>query len=395
MAKKASRDLNDGCNELASAFGGTPLHIHIPSLKATAVGAGGEPAQGLASLGIEDAEQLVALSNTDEKHKHLAASLGISHQALETHVKEARKVLRPPTLLEMETPLPPLYAMGAIAPDGDVSAAAEPFSMPPLGLPSTVNLIPSMSAIRNQGQRGTCVSFALTAINEYVRAVQGHPVDLSEQHLYHEIKLIDGSPASCGTWQKFGAQVLASRGQCREVIWPYNPNLPCNNNGVMPANARRDAAAYKVALSPLNPKDVLALKSALAARKPVGISIPVFNSWYTSPETKRSGRITMPLANDPQVGGHALTAVGYQDLPSSPGGGYFIIRNHWSTAWGYQNPYGHGYGVIPYQYITSYNWEAYTLSGGVGDADIAPSPHAEPAKTVTLSLRGNVNLIIE
>ena len=101
-------------------------------------------------------------------------------------------------------------------------------------------------SIRNQGARGTCVSFTLTAINEYFRRVRGSVQDLSEQHLYQEMKLIDGSPALCGTWQRFGAQVLSSRGQCREVVWPYNPNPPCNHNGVMPPNARADAANYKL-----------------------------------------------------------------------------------------------------------------------------------------------------
>ena len=136
------------------------------------------------------------------------------------------------------------------------------------------------------------------------------PQDFSEQHLYHEMKLIDGSPTVCGTWQSIGANVLRSRGECREVIWPYNPNLPCNNNGTMPANARSDAASYKLALVALSSKNVAAIKGALTSRRAVGISIPVYKSWYTSPETKRSGRVTMPLTGDTQVGGHAVCLAG-------------------------------------------------------------------------------------
>src|SRR5205814_320276 len=83
---------------------------------------------------------------------------------------------------------------------------------------------------------------------------------------------------------------LGSRGQCREVVWAYNPNLPCNNNGTMPPNARADAAHYKLALASLSPQNVAAIKSALAGLRPVGISIPAYTSWYSSPETTRAGR---------------------------------------------------------------------------------------------------------
>ena len=228
-----------------------------------------------------------------------------------------------------------------------------------------------------------------------VDRVGGVPVDLSEQYLYDEIKQIDQSPAACGTWQRFGAQILAARGQCREIVWGYNPNLPCNGNGVMPANARADAAARKLALAPVAPKNVAAIKAALATRRPVGFSIPVYTSWYRSAEVQRSGRLTMPLPNDTQEGGHAICAVGYQDLATAPGGGYFLIRNSWGTGWAYQSPYGPGYGVIPYAYIAGYNWEAYTLAAAVGLDDEPPAPPEEPRRTVTITIRGNVNLVIE
>ena len=53
-----------------------------------------------------------------------------------------------------------------------------------VALPQSVNLINRMSPI--QASRGTCVSFTLTAINEYVRRVSGRVVNLSELHLYYE-----------------------------------------------------------------------------------------------------------------------------------------------------------------------------------------------------------------
>jgi C1A family cysteine protease len=380
-----------------SAFGGHLLDIHLSAVKAVA---GRDTSQQLADLGVTDVEQLVALANSKEGLDNLADTLGVDKQEIENLIEEGKKALPASLVAELAHPLPAQFSLGALEPTEEMRAEAEAVSkgFEAVALPPSVNLISRFNPIRSQGQRGTCVGFALTAINEYYqRYGRGKPtLDLSEQHLYHECKLVDNSPGACGTWQRVGASVLRSRGACREVAWGYNPNLPCNNNGVMPANARSDAANYKAILVAINPPtNVNAIKSYLSARKPVGISIPVFTSWYRSPETKRSGRITMPLSGDRREGGHAVCLVGYQNSPSSPGGGYFMLRNSWGTDWAYQSPYGQGYGTIPYQYIAQYNWEAYTLSEAVGEEEPTPTPKEKVERTITITVRSNAHLIIE
>jgi hypothetical protein len=71
-----------------------------------------------------------------------------------------------------------------------------------------------------------------------------------------------------------------------------------------------------------------ALFGALASECVVAFSIPVYNSWYRSAYTAQTGRITMRLGSEPP-GGHAICLVGYQDNPTWPGGGYFILRDSW------------------------------------------------------------------
>ena len=84
--------------------------------------------------------------------------------------------------------------------------------------------------------------------------------------------------------------------------------------------------------------------------------------------------------------------MGYQDTPSSPGGGYFIVRNDWHTTWAYQSPYGAGYGTIPYQYITNDGWEAFTAPvPGIGTEDQAAEERdderqVEGRSTVTIQV---------
>jgi len=46
------------------------------------------------------------------------------------------------------------------------------------------------------------------------------------------------------------------------------------------------------------------------------------------------------------------------------------------------------------RYVSSYNWEAYALASAPG-VDEPAQPREEEKRTVTITIRGNVNLIIE
>jgi C1A family cysteine protease len=123
----------------------------------------------------------------------------------------------------------------------------------------------------------------------------------------------------------------------------------------------------------------------------------VYNSWYLSASVRNTGRITMRLGSEPVAGGHAVCLVGYQDNPASPGGGYFILRNSWGTAWGNLSPYGRGYGTIPYRYIATDCWEAFALAAPVTQEEEEQQDQAEetkPARTLTITVKGDVNLVI-
>src|SRR5262249_39448674 len=148
-----------------------------------------EVPEGLAEVGITDAEQLVAVAAIDDVSKHLAQHLGRSKEDLDALIRETKKALPPPVVELIERPQPRRFALGALEPTDQMKAAAAALPMAAeleaVALPSAVNLIPRMSPIRNQSQRGTCVAFTVTAIHEYWNRVQGAPRDFSEQHLYY------------------------------------------------------------------------------------------------------------------------------------------------------------------------------------------------------------------
>jgi hypothetical protein len=238
-----------------------------------------------------------------------------------------------------------------------------PAPVPPVAAGTSVNHIPNLPPIRNQDPRGTCVAFSSVAVMEHVLTVGGSYQELSEQFLYWNCKTNDGDPRP-GTWLRFAFPLIRRDGVCLESTWAYQ-KLGCATEdcGPPPPTAIPEALTYRMRDQALPPNSIADIKAALASRC-VAFSIPVFRSWYRSLEVRRTGRILMPVPNDVQErGGHAMTLVGYQDDPSPGlGGGEFILRNSWDTAWGSACVYGAGYGTIPYAYIARYCMEAYTVA---------------------------------
>jgi C1A family cysteine protease len=391
-----------------SSFGGHLLADPETAGVAEALGSEG-PAlvSTLSSLGIEDAEQVVAIAAIPTVRSELQQVLGLKDKAFQSFIERVQSMLPAARAAAFSVPSPKDLGLGVRAPTAEMLSAAsasavELESRDAVALPGLVNLVGFFQPIRNQGPRGTCVSFALTALNEYIERRRGILRNLSEQHLYYETKLIDGAPAGCGTWQAKAVTVLNARGQCREIVWPYLNALPCNNHGALPAAARPDGLANRLPTLAVPPRSVLAYKTHMAKQRPIGLSIPVYNSWYQSAATRQTGRITMRIGNEAAIGGHAVLLVGYVDTPASPGGGYFIVRNSWGTAsFGSANPFGAGYGTIPYQYITNDAWEAFTaVVPGINSAeDTGDSTDVLEGKTttatVTIAVGPNVKITIQ
>jgi hypothetical protein len=383
-----------------SGFGG-----HVLSMEAVGAVDSSTATATLEQLGVTDAEQLVAISAIPGLASHLQDALGLGDPAYRGLLDAALDVLPPDrsALVSQPTSVTDL-GLGVREPTAEMVAAAQATSyataddsVPAAQLPAAVSLTSLMPPIRSQAGRGTCVGFTLTALNEYVLRRRAVVRDLSEQDLYYKAKLIDGSPDGCGTWQAKAVLALRDRGQCRESIWPYNPNPPCNNHGARPAQAGPDGLANRLTTYAVATRNVAAYKAELARQRPVTLSIPVYDSWHRSAETRRSGRITMRIGQEQQAGGHAVCLVGYQDAAGSPGGGYFIVRNSWNTTWAYQSPYGGGYGTIPYQYIADDAWEAFSAALPVmGDeTDGGVDGAARSGTSVVIQVGSDVTITIE
>ena len=309
----------------------------------------------LTDLGIDSAEELVALVATPGGQEKMAEYLGLDEDAFKSFVETAKKSLPKEIRDEMSKPSTLDVMFGARIPkqrqEFETQMAKHPEAPPKrstsefsdvvnklksITVPADVNLISKMPMVRNQGQRGTCVAFASVAVFEFLK---GTSQDFSEQYLYWWCDKNDPVADVPGTTVKMGFTGLVEEGVCLEWTWRYNPKQIKGNEGQGPPSDAAKAEASKNKLEEnldLDENSISELKECLKGKdgfseRPITFSVPVYNSWLRSKAVELSGQITMPLPGESSEGGHAMVIVGYQEDASVPGGGFFIIRNSWGT----------------------------------------------------------------
>ncbi len=274
------------------------------------------------------------------------------------------------------------YSLGALLDEPDLDAIETlPCYEPPSRavLPESVSLLDQLPAVRNQGSRGTCVAHAVLAVREQLEIAAHSPAELnlSEQYVYWWCKEHDNIPKVSGTYVSVGMRCLADTGALLEEAWPYVSFEQGDQGQGPPPDAAADGnlGFRTLQTQKLNRSDIEGIKACLNEGRAVAFSIPVYDSWYASAATSRWGKITLPLAGEPQNGGHAMTLVGYQDAADAPGGGYFLVRNSWQP-WSWDGVWRAGYGYIPYLYIKRYASAVYSATRITG-AEVALRDRAD------------------
>jgi len=215
--------------------------------------------------------------------------------------------------------------------------------LPIMKLPKKVDYTAKLSPVRDQGDEGTCVSFACASgMKEYQEILDyAKLVELSPRFIYSECKKIDGMPESEGTTLRAAMQVLNKNGVCQEKFWPYKPHQTNKAKKGFSSNAKKFRIKTYARILNLNE-----LRLSLANKGPCVIGIQVFEGMMKT----KTGIVPMPKKKEYALGGHAICPVGYDDKKKQ-----VKFKNSWSEKWGKK-----GYGFLPYAYIEKYMMDAWS-----------------------------------
>ncbi len=284
-----------------------------------------------------------------------------------------------------------MYPAGAPAPIGvtipmpvaqaNVGAATAGLG---LGVPNTQPIDNRMQnwPVRNQGQRGTCSAFAVTACRESLHVLAGGAgVTLSDQYLFWAAKNAgDPSPAADGTYLWCTTAGLSTHGVCDVASWPYNgtptPNNVTQQTAQMPSQAaHQQAQLFRLAAGhpggPAGPGAAAIVYDALLRHGQVAISLPVaedplapgVDNWTTAVGMLYGVVLDPPPLVARATKGHAVCVTGFVPDANEATGGYFIVRNSWGAGWASSAPVAGrrspevGYGEVSATYVDRYLWE--------------------------------------
>lgn len=338
-------------------------------------------------FGIFEAEQVVAIANSDENVGRLANSVGLYIDIVNGIVDRSKEAVGdklglyssngPTRQLGISEP----HVAGLITENFQTSdfymidsgeAAIDARSadlikeIEATSIDSKFDLSVMSGKAYNQLNHPTCAAFAATSSNEFRIAYVEHSylrgiTSLSPAWLYCEAKRIDGIAYQEGTTLQIIANVLRSYGQAKHSLYPYNaaePNV-CHKHNYLQQLNQQDAALYRAGTICINHNKVEALKKAISAKCLPYVSVRFYDSIWNS-RTNERGTINMPLIGENTVGCHAICLVGYFEDHFMPGNGAFIFKNSWGESWAHNSYVSRrGYGAIPYKYMESYCIEAY------------------------------------
>ena len=246
----------------------------------------------------------------------------------------------------------------------DTAYRSIPLATPPLlgDIPPSADLSPSMPEPGDQGNQGSCVgwavAYALKSYHERVERQWSLDTDdhrFSPAFIYNQIK---GSPDCKGGTLFVDALNLVRR----EGVAPLNRfRYRDSECSLIPdAATKQQAKTFAIAdWRRVNPMDDVEIKTHIASGFPVLVGITVDQAFVDlsgfEPYTQFTG---------PNLGGHAMVIVGYDDARSA-----FKLINSWGGDWGEG-----GFGWVTYKALRQVVREAYVAQDIVVSTPPAPTP---------------------
>ncbi len=216
--------------------------------------------------------------------------------------------------------------------------------VPPKGavesLPTMVDMRDQCPEVYDQGELGSCTAQSLAGVIEHREMVQGmkDPQTPSRLFIYYNERVLENTVnEDSGAMLRDGIKSLIRWGYCEERFWPYD----ISKFKRKPSRAAyKDARNSRISMYQRIGHNLHDMKACLASGNQFVFGFAVFES-FESDDVKNTGRMTMPMSHEKMLGGHAVTAVGYDDSIDC-----FIVRNSWGKGWG-----DNGYFYMPFTFI--------------------------------------------
>jgi C1A family cysteine protease len=191
-----------------------------------------------------------------------------------------------------------------------------------------------VTAIKDQGNCGSCVAFGVTASVETTLRVQqaspGLDVNLSEASLWYCVaEAKQGRRCNSGWWMAPAMDAFRDIGVPDDACFPYTAgDQACTQCSDWASRATKITGWHEIT-------SVADMKTWLSTRGALGTCFTVYDDFfgYKSGVYKHvSGGV---------AGGHCVCCVGYSDP-----GQFWICKNSWGTGWGESGFFCIGYGQV-------------------------------------------------
>jgi cathepsin L len=182
----------------------------------------------------------------------------------------------------------------------------------------------AVTAVKNQGQCGSCWSFSATGSMEGAWKISGKPLtSLSEQNLV-DCSTSQGNMGCNGGLMDYAFQyVISNNGIDTEASYPYQARGPLQCRFV-----RADVGTAIKSFVDVSSGSEAALQVAVA-QQPTSVAI---DAGHSSFQLYHQGVYYEPQCSATQLD-HGVLAIGY-GVDATSGNAYWLVKNSWGANWG-------------------------------------------------------------